>query len=123
MTSPLSIGFSTMCTARAPYLATSGPPPGGEVACRRHRHPDHAALGRRVGDLADLAVVGGDRGGVDDHAALPAFVGLVASMAAAARRSTLDVPTRLTPITRSNGSSVCGPRLPAAFSAQPSPAQ
>ena len=34
------------------------------------RHPDDPALGRRIGDLADLAVEGGDRGSVDAHPAL-----------------------------------------------------
>ena len=113
-TSPLSIGFSTMCAASAAYSpgwpsragcgtwapsaarASSGSPassgvsnrPGrdradadpaaGEVARGRQRHPDHAALGRRVGELADLPVVGGDRRGHHDHAALAARVGLVA---------------------------------------------
>ena len=33
-------------------------------------HADHAALGGRVGGLADLAVEGGDRGDGDDGAAL-----------------------------------------------------
>ena len=42
----------------------------GEVAGERQRHRDDAALGRRVGGLADRAVEGGDRGGVDDDAAL-----------------------------------------------------
>ena len=47
------------------------PDPGaGEVAGRGQRHADHAALRRRVRDLPDLAVVGGDRGGVDANAAL-----------------------------------------------------
>ena len=49
----------------------------GEVAGRRQRESDDAALRRRVGDLADLAVEGGDRGGVDADAALAALVGLV----------------------------------------------
>ena len=40
--------------------------------------PTIAALRGRVGDLADLAVEGGDRGGVDAHAALAVVVGLVA---------------------------------------------
>ena len=44
----------------------------GEVAGRRQRQPDDAALRGRVGDLADLAVEGGDRGGVDADAALAA---------------------------------------------------
>ena len=36
-----------------------------EVARHRERHPGDAGLGRGVGDLADLALEGGDRGGVD----------------------------------------------------------
>ena len=114
MTSPLSIGFSTMWTARAPYSSGRAEARGvrdlraerragllrearqqrrveqararsctrGCRADARSRAagsvmPTIAALGRRVGDLADLPVVGGDRGGVDDHAALAALVGLV----------------------------------------------
>ena len=50
----------------------------GEVARRRERHADDPALGRRVGDLADLPVVGGDRRGVDADPALALGVGLVA---------------------------------------------
>ena len=49
----------------------------GHVARRRQGHADDAALRGRVGDLADLAVVGGDRGGVDADAALALLVGLV----------------------------------------------
>ena len=49
----------------------------GQVARRRQRHADDAALRGRVGDLADLAVVGGDRGRVDADAALALLVGLV----------------------------------------------
>ena len=41
-----------------------------ELARDRQRHRHHAALGGRIGGLADLAVVGGDRGGRDDDAAL-----------------------------------------------------
>ena len=41
----------------------------------------------------------------------------------AARRSTLKVPIRLTRITVSNSSKLCGPLLPAIFSAGPMPAQ
>ena len=106
MTSPLSIGFSTMCTASAPYssgspsragcgtcwpsdfCASSGSEPSSgvlnrpgamvttrirlarQVAGDRQGHADDAALGRRVGGLADLAVERGDRRGVDDDAAL-----------------------------------------------------
>ena len=49
----------------------------GHVARRRQGHADDAALRGRVGDLADLAVEGGDRGGVDADAALALLVGLV----------------------------------------------
>ena len=37
------------------------------------RHAEHAALGRRVGELTDLAFVPGDRCGVDDRAATALF--------------------------------------------------
>ena len=40
-----------------------------EVASGDQSHADHAALGRRVGELADLALVTRNRRGVDDHAA------------------------------------------------------
>ncbi len=43
---------------------------GRQVAGRGQSQPDHAALRGAVGDLPDLAVVGGDGGGVDTHAAL-----------------------------------------------------
>ena len=42
----------------------------GEVARRRQRQADNAALRGRIGDLADLAFIGRHRRGVDDHAAL-----------------------------------------------------
>ena len=42
----------------------------GEVARRGQRQADHAALGGRIGDLADLAFIGRDARGVDDDAAL-----------------------------------------------------
>ena len=48
-----------------------------EVARGGQRHADDAALGGGVGDLADLAVVGGDRGGVHAHAALAVLGRLV----------------------------------------------
>ena len=57
---------------------------------------DDAALGGRVGDLADLAVEGGDRGGVHAHAALAVLAAARwRSSRAAAKRSTLNVPIRL----------------------------
>ena len=96
----------------------------GQVARRRQRHADDAALGGRVGDLADLPVVGGGRRGVDAHAALAVLAcGSLASIAAAAKRSTLKVPIRLIPMMVSKGMRSCGPRLPAIFCAQPVPAQ
>ncbi len=74
-----------------------------EVARDRQRHADDAALGRRVGDLADLAVERGDRGGVDDDAALAVSrSGSLSSIAAAASRSTLNVPIRLIRMTFAN---------------------
>ena len=51
--------------------------PARQVARDRKRHADDAAFGGRVGDLADLAVEGRDRRGVDDHAALAVLVRLV----------------------------------------------
>ena len=94
-----------------------------QVARGRQRHADDAALRRRVGDLADLPVEGGDRRGVDEDAALAVLVGLVGAIAAAARRSTLKVPIRLIEITLVNISRLCGPPLWATRSAQPTPAQ
>ena len=44
--------------------------PLGQVPGDRQGHPDDPALGRRVGGLADLALVRGDRRGVDDDPAL-----------------------------------------------------
>src|ERR1700744_3609129 len=41
----------------------------GQVASGDQCHADDAALGRRVGQLSDLALVGGDRRGIDDDAA------------------------------------------------------
>ncbi len=49
----------------------------GQVAGRGQRHAHHAALRGAVGDLPDLSVVGGDRGGVDAHAALAVLQWLV----------------------------------------------
>ncbi|MCY1534263.1 hypothetical protein D9M68_696270 [compost metagenome] len=50
-----------------------------QFAGDRQGHADHAVLRRRVGGLADLPVERRHRGGVDDHAALAAFVRLVAA--------------------------------------------
>ena len=49
-------------------------PARGQVACRGHGHPDDAALGRRVRDLAGLTFETGHRRGVDDDTALPVRV-------------------------------------------------
>ena len=80
-----------------------------EVARGGQRQADDAALRGRVGDLADLAVEGGDRGRVDADAALALVVGLVVDHRGAARRSTLKVPIRLTLITLWKISRSCGP--------------
>ncbi|MDT4842015.1 hypothetical protein FQZ97_758950 [compost metagenome] len=48
-----------------------------EVAGDGQGHADHAALRGAVGGLADLAVVGRDRGGRDQHAAFAGGFGLV----------------------------------------------
>ena len=53
----------------------------------------------------------------------PSSSGSLPSIAAAASRSTLNVPIRFTLMTVWNGSKLCGPRLPAVLSAQPMPAQ
>ncbi len=45
-----------------------------QVAGGRDGHARHAALGRRIGDLADLALEGRHRRGVDDDAALAVLV-------------------------------------------------
>ena len=47
----------------------------GDVTCERQREPNDAALRGRVRDLADLAVLGGDRRGVHDRAAVAVGVG------------------------------------------------
>ena len=71
----------------APRAAACRRGPGAIVITRTPRlarsraagsvEADDAALGGRVGDLADLAVEGGDRGRVDADAALAPVVGLV----------------------------------------------
>src|SRR5215213_5354 len=48
-------------------------PEARELARDGEHHPEHAALRRRVGDLADLPFEARDGGGVDDHAS---FAGL-----------------------------------------------
>ena len=45
-------------------------PEAAQIASHRQAHTGDRGLGRRVGDLSDLAFEGGDRSGVDDDAAL-----------------------------------------------------
>ena len=94
-----------------------------QVAGDRQRHADDAALGRRVRGLADLALEGGDRRGVDDDAALLADAARSWRSARAASRSTLNVPIRLTSMIFLNQSSGNGPSLPSVLAALPMPAQ
>ena len=73
-----------------------------EFARRRQRQRGNAALRRRIGGLADLALEGGDRRGGDDDAALAVRQRLeLACMAAATSRIMLKVPIRLMRMTRS----------------------
>ena len=58
-------------------IVSTRTPAAREVARGRQGQADDPALRGRVGDLADLAVEGGDRGRVDADAALAAVVGLV----------------------------------------------
>src|SRR4051794_5894260 len=53
----------------------------------------------------------------------PSSSGSLSSIVNAAKRSALNVPIRLTPMTISNGWSWCGPREEATRSGQPTPAQ
>ena len=103
-------------------------PTAREVAGDGQGHADDAALRRRVGGLADLAVEGGDRGGVDDGA--PLVVRRAArsgDMAVAARRMQLNVPTRLTSMTllemSRSWAEAYWPSLPMVRVAQPMPAR
>ena len=67
---------------------------------------DDAALGGGIGGLADLALIGRDRGGRDDDAALAVGQRLRASiMSAAASRIRLKLPIRLMSMTRLKWSS------------------
>ncbi len=93
------------------------------VAGGREGQADDPALRGRVGDLADLAVVGRDRRGVDADAALAASSGSFSFIAVHASRSTLKVPIRFTLITLWKISRSWGPCLPAVRWAQPIPAQ
>ena len=87
-----------------------------EIARDRQRHADDAALRGRVGGLADLAVEGRDRGGIDDDTPRsPSAVGVFLAMMAATSRMQLKVPMRFTWMTRVNSSSLAGPALPKVF--------
>ncbi len=74
-----------------------------EVARDRQRHADHAALRRRVGGLADLAVERGDRRGVDrSRRARRRRSARASTSPSAASRIMLKVPIRLIVMTRVN---------------------
>ena len=121
---PAACRAASACrTGRARWSRTRMPL-RDEVARDRQRHADDAALGGRVGGLADLAVEGGDRGGVDDaRRARRSAVGSCLAIASAARRIMLKVPIRLMLMTRANDASACGPSLPTTFSPMAMPAQ
>jgi hypothetical protein len=95
----------------------------GKLAGDRQGHADNPALGGGIGGLADLPVEGGNRGRVDDDAALAFRIRLLFWIAAAASRIMLKVPTRLMPTVRAKLSSRCGPSRPITFSAGATPAQ
>ena len=84
-------------------------PTDGQVARRGQGHPHDRTLRGRVGQLSDLAVEGGHRGGVDDHAPLAVVerLGLTA-MADAALVMTLNVPTTLRSWMNLNALRSCG---------------
>ena len=99
-------------------------PRGREVARDRQRHADDAALRGRVGGLADLAVEGGDRGGVDDHAALAVARARSSPSRRPRARITLNVPIRLTSIDLPEQLERVRRAVPPSVrSAQPTPAQ
>mmetsp|Transcript_16929 Transcript_16929/g.38886 ORF Transcript_16929/g.38886 Transcript_16929/m.38886 type:complete len:478 (+) Transcript_16929:85-1518(+) len=52
-----------------------------QFPCQRECHPGDRGLRGRIGDLADLALVGGHRGGVDDDAELVVVVFVVPGVA------------------------------------------
>ena len=117
---PASSGVSN----RPGAIAQTRMPYCGEVARGREREADDAALGGRVGDLADLAVVGGDRGGVDADAALALVVGVVAEHRGGREAQHVEGADQVDRGSRvSNSSKLCGPLRPAIFSAGPMPAQ
>jgi GNAT superfamily N-acetyltransferase len=73
---------------------------GGEFARGRQRQPDHPGLGRRIGGLADLPLIGGDGRRRDHDPALAASRGSSAIAPAATSRIMLNVPIRLMATTR-----------------------
>ena len=85
------IGVSNDARARSCPTRISS---AGQVAGRDQGHPDDAGLRRRIGDLADLALVRRDRGGQDADAAL-VVDRLVAGHPRRGHRSMLKVPNRL----------------------------
>ena len=109
------------CPARS---CTTRMPDGREVARRRQRHADDRALRGRVGDLADLAVEGRDRGGVDAHAALADPVGSFAHHRRGGQPQHVEGADQVDRGSRSRTARArAAPRLPATRSAQPMPAQ
>ena len=95
----------------------------GELARHRQRQRRDAALGGRIGRLADLPLEGRDRCGRDDDPAAALGPGSATLIAAPASRIMLNVPMRLTRTTRSNASSGIGPSRPTTRAAVPMPAQ
>ena len=83
----------------------------GHVAGGGQGHADDAALRGGVGDLADLAVVGGDRGSVTQTPRSPSASVSFSLIAAAAKRSTLKVRIRFTLTTLEKNSRLWGPPL------------
>jgi NAD(P)-dependent dehydrogenase (short-subunit alcohol dehydrogenase family) len=57
-----------------------------EFASRRHGECDDSALRRRIGGLADLALISRDRRSLDDHAAFAAFEGQIGQAAYASSK-------------------------------------
>ena len=72
-------------------------PAPGEVTRGGQGHRDDPALGGGVGDLPDLAVEGGDRGGVDADAALACLVGLIAAHRGRRQAQHVEGPDQVDP--------------------------
>ena len=98
-----------------------GCPASSQVAGNRQSHADDAAFRRRISRLPDLAVIGRDGSSVDDQLRVRRLALRFLSWPFARRRGakwTLNVPIRLTSITRLNEARECGTfSLPTVFSA------